>query len=317
VNEFDLIRRFFANISYGDKRVVVGIGDDGACMDIPDGKQLVVSCDTLVSGVHFRADWSPYDIASRVIRVNVSDMAAMGATPAWITLALTLPSNDVPWLTSFSRGICDTMARYNLALVGGDTTRGPLTITATVHGLVEKNKALRRDGAKSGDKIYVTGKLGGAGLAVAFLDKKLPNPQHKRILMDALLHPEPRVDLSVYLQRYATAAIDISDGLSGDLNHILVASGVGACIEQQSIPVHPLVETYQTSQAVDFTLSAGDDYALCFTVSPHNEQALLAALAKAQKRVYCIGSIEKQGGLRMQYTNGEIRALKPQGYSHF
>jgi len=317
MNEFALIDTFFKSFTHDRDDVVFGIGDDAACLQIATGKQLLVSCDTLVAGVHFLDDWDAYDIACKAVAVNVSDMAAMGASPCWLTLALTLPDCNPPWLKRFSQGLADSLNHFNIALVGGDTTRGPLSITLTIHGQVPSNKAVRRSGANAGDKIYVSGELGAAAQAVAFLARIDLDHADKAILMAKLLHPTPRIDLNHCLQTFASAAIDISDGLSADLSHICAASNVGACLMLAGIPVHPLVKKYQGVNAIDFALSGGDDYELCFTVPPAQEEGFKAALAQARLTCYPIGIIESQPGLRVQEISGTVVSLNVRGYSHF
>ena len=313
MDEFALIGRFFQSIPHDRTDVVFGIGDDAACLDVPAGMQVLVSSDTLVADVHFCQTWDAYDIAYKAVMVNVSDIAAMAGSPCWVTLALTLPEFDEPWLQRFSQGLHDSLNRFNIALIGGDTTRGPLSMTLTIHGLVPAGKAVRRSGAKPGDKIYVTGELGAAALAVAFLSVKNNDDADMAVLLDKLQHPQPRVEFQTYLQAYATSAIDISDGLSADLNHICVASHVSACLDLECIPVHPLVQKYKANTALDFALSGGDDYELCFTVSPAHEKLLLRDLAAAGLSCYSIGVIETGSGLRTK--TGYL--LSAQGYQHF
>lgn len=310
MNEFSLINTYFNSIRHLRKDVIFGIGDDAACLHVPSDMDLLVSTDTLVDGVHFRPDWDAYAIASRALRVNISDMAAMAAEPCWVSLALTLPTLDEPWLKRFSEGFADTLQKYNIALIGGDTTRGPLSITITIHGLAPKGRAIRRSGAQVGDKIYVSGQLGAAALAVSYLDNPLIDESSRAILMDKLLFPTPRVDLLHCLRTYASSAIDISDGLSADLNHILEASHVGACIEFDKIPVHPLVSTYQKREAIEFALSGGDDYELCFTASKKHE--LFTELG-----CYCIGTITSELGLHAMTLTANVVEIQPKGYSHF
>lgn len=317
MNEFSLIERYFKTPALSREDVVFGIGDDAACLNVPPGHQLLVSTDTLVAEVHFLASWDAYDIAYKAVMVNVSDIAAMAAKPCWLSLALTLPELNKDWLERFSQGLHEALKEFDLALIGGDTTRGPLSMTLTIHGLAPSGKAVRRCGAKPGDKIYVSGELGAAALAVAFLQKKGLDKFDQQILMQKLLHPRPRIDLADILQEHASAAIDVSDGLGADLNHICVASKVGACLDVHALPIHPLVEKYQGENAVDFALSGGDDYELCFTVSAVKEQKLLASLAKVGLSCYPIGFIEEKAGLRMKKDSGEIRTLAPRGYSHF
>ncbi|WP_133127016.1 thiamine-phosphate kinase [Legionella nagasakiensis] len=317
MNEFSLIHQFFKSISHGRDDVMVGIGDDAACLFVPPGQHLIVSCDTLVADVHFLSSWNPYDIAYKAVMVNVSDLAAMAAVPAWITLALTLPECDEEWLQRFSLGLQDALQHFNIALVGGDTTHGPLSITITIHGMALEGKEVRRCGASPGDKIWVSGQLGAAAQAVSFLDRTDIADHDKMELMKKLLYPKPRIDLRDCLQAYATAAIDISDGLSADLNHICEASNTGACLILDNIPIHPLVKKYQQENAVDFALGGGDDYELCFTVSPSHEKAMLEHLNRLGLSCYFIGEMEAQPGLWGKQKQGDIMSLAPKGYRHF
>ncbi len=313
MNEFSLINQYFNSIQSSRDDVLLGIGDDAACLHVPSQMDLLVSTDTLVEGVHFLKEWDAYDIALRAVKVNVSDMAAMAAKPCWVTLALTLPEPDESWLQRFSAGLSDTLREYDIALVGGDTTRGPLTITITIHGLAPKGRAIKRSGARVGDMILVSGNLGAAALAVQLLNENTIANESRLVLMDKLLHPRPRVDLMDLLREHATAAIDISDGLSADLNHILEASQIGACLVLDNIPVHPLVQQIQGEKAIDLALSGGDDYELCFTVSP----ASLNVLNNLGLGCYCIGEIESEPVLRAKTRNGESLPLHVKGYSHF
>ncbi|RMX22033.1 thiamine-phosphate kinase [Legionella jordanis] len=317
MDEFSLIDVFFKEPAKLRNDVVFGIGDDAACVSIPEGYQLLISTDTLVAEVHFLSSWDPYDIAYKSVMVNVSDIAAMGALPCWVSLALTLPSCDESWLGRFSKGLHDSLNQFNIALIGGDTTRGPLSITLTIHGLAAKGRAIRRSGAKAGDKIYVSGELGAAALAVTFLENKDLPQEDQKILFDKLKHPKPRVDLQPILQQFATAAIDISDGLSADLNHICYNSKVGACLVKQHIPVHPLVVKYERQGATAFALRGGDDYELCFTIPEKLEPAFLHAIQKKGIQCFPIGVIEKQPGLRIEQEDGCITSLSTQGYQHF
>ncbi|WED43678.1 thiamine-phosphate kinase [Legionella cardiaca] len=317
MDEFSLIDVFFKNPALRREDVIYGIGDDAACVAVPQGQQLLISTDTLVADVHFLSEWDAYDIACKAIMVNVSDMAAMAATPCWVSLALTLPVYNKSWLQRFSQGLHDSLRRFNIALIGGDTTRGPLSMTITIHGLVPTGKSVRRVGAQAGDKIYVSGEVGAAALAVRFLQQSNINTDDREALMQKLQHPQPRIDLGSILQEYASAAIDISDGLSADLNHLCVASNVGACLIDEAIPVHYLVKKYQQEKATYFALSGGDDYELCFTVPSQKEEKFLASLIDLGLDCYPIGVIEEEKGLRIKHVDGEPEILTPQGYSHF
>lgn len=315
-DEFSLITRYFKNICTSRPDVRLGIGDDAACLTVPPGKELLVSCDTLVSDVHFLPSWSAEAIASRAVRVNVSDIAAMAGEPNWLLLALTMPTLDEQWLTAFSYGLREALRVFDLALVGGDTTRGPLSITMTIHGLVPTGKAITRRGAREGDIIFVSDCIGAAALAVSFFEKNLPL-EERAVLWEKLIHPKPRLDLRYILQTFASAAIDISDGLSADLGHICQSSGVGACLDWEAIPVHPLVHKYQGEQAIPFALSGGDDYELCFTVPAKQVKACFEALAKQQITCYPIGVIEKKLGLRAKTATGDVIPIEMKGYQHF
>jgi len=317
MNEFSLITTFFKSIPHHRDDVVFGIGDDAACLRIPLGKQLLVSSDTLVSGVHFLPTWDAYDIACKAVMVNVSDIAAMAATPCWLMLALTLPELDDSWLRRFSQGLSDSLGRFNIALIGGDTTRGPLSMTLTIHGLVDEDKSVRRNGAKPGDKIYVSGELGAAACALSLLEVQDIDDRDRGQLLKKLHSPQPRVDLGECLRLYATAAIDISDGLSADLSHICTESRVGACLLLDTIPVHPLVKKYHDTNALAFALSGGDDYELCFTISPAFEEDCLRYLAQAGLICYPIGVIESSLGLRAKTATGELVPISVGGYCHF
>lgn len=317
MNEFQLINQFFKSIPALRKDVLLGIGDDAACVQIPPGMNLLVSTDTLVSGIHFLPEWDAYDIACKAVMVNVSDMAAMAAEPCWLTLALTLPNLDPQWLQAFSKGLQDSLMPYRIALIGGDTTKGPLSITLTIMGLVPEGNAVTRKGAKPGDVIWVSGELGEAALAVKWLDKEDAPESEKEQLMNKLLHPTPRIDLTHYLRSYATSAIDISDGLSADLNHICEESRVGACLDQGAIPIAPLLTKHLGKEALDLALAGGDDYELCFTVPQARCDALIDELKKNKLVCYPIGTIEEELGLRIKRVDGHCDLLAPRGYSHF
>lgn len=317
MDEFSLIDHFFKPLDCKRDDVLLGIGDDAACVRVAQGMNLLVSTDTLVSGVHFLPQWSAYDIAYKSVMANVSDMAAMAADPCWVTLSLTLPELNQQWLTLFAQGLKDSLSQFDMALIGGDTTRGPLSITLTVFGTTPKDKTISRNGAKPGDIIVVSGELGAAALAIKFLENQKMPQEDKSELMNKLLHPKPRIDLVDFLRRYATAAIDISDGLSADLNHICVASNVGACLNEGSIPVHTLLDKYWPDNAVDLALTGGDDYELCFTVPEHRLVSLMDECKEAHLHCYPIGVIEATPGLRMKDVNNHCHVVKPAGYSHF
>jgi len=315
IGEFDLIARLRAAAGAFRQDVLIGIGDDGAVLRVPRGRELVVVMDTLVAGVHFPRGTAAADIGWKALAVNLSDLAAMGAEPAWATLALTLPRPDARWVKDFARGFAALAKRHHVALVGGDTTRGPLTITVQAHGFVPPRQALRRDGARAGDAIFVSGTLGDAAAGLAIVQRRLrTDATTTKRLRARLDRPVPRVLLGLALRELASAAIDVSDGIAADLGHVLDASGVGAALDLDALPASSalcaLVPDVRARRALQL---GGDDYELCFTV-PRNKVARVAAIARALRTPLTrIGTIERAPGLRD--ANG--RALARSGYAHF
>ena len=246
--------------------MALGIGDDAALLNMPADQQLVVATDTLVESVHFPPQASAEHIATRALCVNLSDMAAMGARPRWFTLALTLPATmaSTQWLESFSRGLATVAEQYDIALVGGDTTAGPLTISLTLLAEVPVAQSLRRDGAKPGDTLYVTGTLGDGAAALEIISRG--DLAHSERLLTRFYQPQPQIEAGIRLRNVASACIDISDGLIADLGHICKASGVRSDIQTKLLPIHQQLHQLWPQQAVDWALSGGDDYQLCFTV---------------------------------------------------
>lgn len=318
MDEFALIERYFARRAAQIRapHAVLGIGDDAALLDIPAGMQLAVSMDTLVSGVHFPASAEPCDIGYKALAVNLSDMAAMGAEPVAATLALTLPQADEAWLQRFSDGFFDLAERYRVALIGGDTTRGPLSITVQIHGLLPQGAALLRSGAHPDDAIYVTGTLGDAGLGLLITQGKITSASPQRVL-DKLNRPEPRVREGMALRGIASSAIDVSDGLLADLGHILKASSMGARLNLDALPLSPAVRACGEEQAHALALSSGDDYELCFTVPPAGEAALKRAFETFSCACARVGVIEREPGLRCVRADGSLYKPTTSGYDHF
>jgi thiamine-monophosphate kinase len=317
-SEFALIQQFFTQLTVGRDDVVLGIGDDCALLQPPPEYWLAVTIDTLVADVHFFADADPQTIGHKSLAVNLSDLAALGARPAWVTLALTLPEPEHAWLAAFSRGFARLAEQHNVQLIGGDTTQGPLTITVQAHGFVPVGQGMRRAGAQVGDLIYVTGTLGDAGLA---LQQRLQGMAWSSIseqLRSRLERPEPRVQAGLALREIATSAIDISDGLWGDLDHILHASRCGAHIYLERLPLSPDFIAARGSE-VDWQLplTAGDDYELCFTVSPVNQSEIEAISARLQLRITQIGVIEAMPGLRCLREDASQWSPGHAGYEHF
>lgn len=322
-SEFDIIRRYFTSeISRDD--VVLGIGDDCALLAPPAGMQLAVTVDTLVAGVHFPQQSSARDIACKAIAVNLSDLAAMGAKPAWLTLALTLPEADEAWLEAFARSFHDTAKRFGVELIGGDTTRGPLSITVQASGFVEPAHALRRDAARPGDAIYVTGTLGDAALALRLLGANLLEGESRTdidYLQKRLNRPEPRVEFGHALSAYSRCAIDISDGLLADLGHIVQASNCGARILIDHLPLsNSLQAIYRNNaDAVDIqsVLSGGDDYELCFTLDPNSEHDVLQCAREHNLRLTRVGDITASSVIECVDDAGRVHDYSVTGYQHF
>ena len=297
--------------------VLLGIGDDAAVLQVPEGHNLILSTDTLVAGVHFPDDTAAADIGWKSLAVNLSDLAAMGATPAWVTLALTLPEADADWLDGFLDGFCELAAEHGVALVGGDTTRGPLSITVGAHGFAPAGVALRRDGAGFNDDIWVTGTLGDAAGALRQWQGQGLISSKLRFRLD---RPTPRIAAGIALRDLATAAIDLSDGLVADLGHILQRSGVGAELDLGRLPTsRTLAEHFPDEHARwRLQLSGGDDYELCFAASPAHALAIEQALAACDTPASVIGRITAGQGLRLTTPDGEDFEPGPRaGFQHF
>ncbi len=315
LNEFSLIKRYFADI--GDTRITTKLsqGDDAAVIEVPAGMQAVMSMDTLINGVHFPLDTSAADIAYKSLAVNLSDLAAMAATPAWFMLSLSLPDNNESWLHEFSSSLKQVAETFQLELVGGDTCRGPLSITIQITGLVQKNRYVTRSGAKPGDKILVSGLLGSAALGLAHAQKRLKLPKSiAGICLAALNRPCPRIELVEFLSRYASAAIDLSDGLIGDLAHILKLSDVGAIVNQASLPVPDWIVE---NNAYQYALSGGDDYEICLTLPRHHWPRVVHwNQQNPDCRLSEIGEISESGYTLIQ-AKQTTDLYDWQGYQHF
>lgn len=324
MREFELIQQFFQRESVENPMdsVVLGIGDDCALLQLPAAKQLAVSVDTLVADVHCPVAANPDDIAERALRTNLSDLAAMGAEPLWFTLALTLPKNSAEitedWLRSFSHGLFRAAREFNIALVGGDTSCGPLSITIQVMGAVASHQALRRDGASIGDFICVTHCLGDGAAALAVIQQRLQlDAEHENYLLQRFYQPTPRLKEAELLRNIASAALDISDGLMGDLAHICTASDLAAVIAVEDLPLSPaLLAMDNLDQARRWALSGGDDYELCFTVPREKMPELAMLIAQGKLQASVIGEMHAGAGVVCE-LNGETFALEQQGYQHF
>ncbi len=318
VSEFSLIETYFAKDRLDRADVSIGIGDDAAAVRVPTGHELLVSVDTLVSGVHFPVGTSAYDLAYKALAVNLSDMAAMGAEPAWFTLALTLPDSEAGWLADFSRGLFELADEHGVALIGGDTTCGPLTVSIQIMGYAPTGRCLRRKGAQVGDLIYASGQIGDGGIGLALLQQREVPPlssAEEAYFIQRLNRPTPRVALGLALRGIASAAIDVSDGFVADLAHILEHSEVGACLNISTLPMATILKN--DANAWQQALSAGDDYELCFTV-PAQYAGLIDNLAMTLNcPLTCVGEIEIARGLRMRSVDGAVFPIDNKGYIHF
>jgi len=307
LSEFELIQKYFTDITTSRTDVVLGIGDDCSLLKVPENHQLAVSIDTLVSGRHFYPDVNPYSLGHKALAVNLSDLAAMGATPAWVTLAITLPAVDEQWLADFSSGFSDLAKQFNVQLIGGDTTKGPLSMSIQVHGFIPNGQALCRSGATEGDLIYVSGTLGDAAFALA--------SKQSSVKLDK---PIPRIELGLALRNLATSTIDISDGLLGDLGHICKASQLSALVELNKIPLSSELESEIAKNANwDYCLSGGDDYELCFTISSADKEKLEKLSQKLDLRLTCIGSMLSGSGIQIKNNKGEIKLAQGNSFDHF
>ncbi len=318
VGEFGLIERYFTRASRRTD-VVLGIGDDAALLQLPADQELAVTVDTLVAGVHFPQQATPAAIGHKALAVNLSDLAAMGAQPAWVMLALTLPQPDPAWLEGFAQGFFTLAESCAVELIGGDTTRGPLSITVQALGMVPAGAALRRDGARPGDLIFVTGTVGDAALGLTLSGQTQGHDDpHQAFVLDRLHRPSPRIEAGLLLRGIASAAIDVSDGLTADLGHICARSGVGACLELARLPCSPALLALTTADArAPLALSGGDDYELCFTVSPARLAQLEAQAAQFAPGWTCIGRIETGSRVRCLQADGREFLLEEAGYDHF
>ena len=323
LNEFELIRRFFNRPPAGGA-VRLGVGDDAAVVTPTPGQELLLAIDTMVEGRHFFADVPPATLGHKILAVNLSDMAAMGAAPRWALLSGALPDNDPDWLAAFSDGLFALAARYDVSLIGGDTVRGTRSFTLAIAGEAPAGEALTRAGAKPGDDVWVSGALGDAALALAAMQHRITlDPTTLTALRARLETPEPRVALGLKLRSLsiAHAALDISDGLIGDLGHILNASGVGAEIELPRLPCHPalkaLLNSAERPLALHCLLAGGDDYELCFTAPPNARDTLTALSHELALPLTRIGSITATPGLTVLDEQRRPLPALPTAYDHF
>jgi len=314
--EFNVIKQYF---THPTAHTDLGVGDDAALIKVTAGHQLVVSTDMSLVGVHFFSDAEPYDIGWKSLAVNVSDIAAMGGNPKWATLSIALPNINNIWLLEFSRGLLACAKAFNIDLIGGDTTKGPLSISIQIMGEVPTGKALTRSGAKDDEDIWVSGHLGSAALGLKLLQKKLStiNDETRFTCLKAINTPQPRVALGQALSNIASSCIDISDGLLADLSHILRASNVGATIQLESIPCLPgiraLLEEPDTQHLV---LTGGEDYELCFTAPKEQREIIMDIAMKLRLQLMRIGATNNTNKLNVSFRNQNLKLAKL-GFDHF
>jgi thiamine-monophosphate kinase len=318
MKEFELIKKYFTEQAVTRKDVLLGIGDDCALISPTERQNIAVTTDTLVAGVHFPHDTEPRAIGHKAVAVNLSDLAAMGAEPAWISIAITLPEIDEEWVGEFCAGVFELCEYYNVQLVGGDTTQGPLCITITAQGLTPFNKHISRSGAKAGDWLYVTGEIGDAALALQHHYGKIElSKDALDIVNQRLNYPKPRVLAGQALREYASSAIDLSDGLLSDLEHIRKASNIGVNIVLEDLPIsNVLYDALGQQAAIELALNGGDDYELLFTVSADHKVGMETALANVGITVTCIGQLNATGKITTT-LNSQVTNINAEGFEHF
>ena len=313
-SEFDLIAKYFTRPT---PRTLLGVGDDAALLTLGSNMELAISTDTLVEGTHFFPDANPRQLGWKALAVNVSDMAAMAANPHWATMALTLPAIDDAWLKAFSEGFFDCAQRFGVDLMGGDTTRGPLSISITVMGDIPIGGALRRDAAKYNDDIWVSGQLGNAALGLAALQGRVPREELESCIA-ALHSPQPQAELGLALRGRANAAIDISDGLLADLGHIVERSKLGADIKFDAIPRSPILSRFMHDPiGQECLLTGGEDYELCFTAPARRDDEIRLIGEKLKIRLTRIGKITSGKGVRLLDVYNKPIPYDHKGYDHF
>ncbi len=315
-SEFDLIRDYFTRPA---RRTVLGVGDDAALLRVAPGHELAISTDMLLAERHFFSTDPPESLGHKALAVNLSDLAAMGATPRWALLSIALPDADASWLEHFAAGWFSLAEQYGVALIGGDTTRGPLVFSVTIMGEVARGQALLRSGAKVRDEIWVSGELGDAALALAHLKGKIQLPEQdlERVL-PRLRAPTPRIRLAQKLLGRAHSAIDISDGLLADLGHILEGSGVGAEIHWAEVPISKILSEQRDQVFTrELALAGGDDYELCFTAPAAKHDDIVRIGRGLRLRLTCIGHITREPGLIVRDAQNNIIDIKEHGFDHF
>jgi thiamine-monophosphate kinase len=318
-SEFELIKKYFHDLTDQDPSVKCGIGDDAAIIQVPQGREVVLSMDTLLEGTHFPVDTSPSDIGYKALAVNLSDMAAMGAVPKWVLLSISLPESNEAWIKEFASGFLKLAKQHSISLIGGDMSRGALSITINIQGLVSVNSALKRDGAQKDDLIYVTGTLGDAGVGLDIIQgKQSIGNEYKAFFLNSLNRPEVSIEAGLRIREIANSTIDVSDGLIADLGHILDASHVGAEIEVKNIPLSvAMQQCVDETTAWNYALISGDDYKLCFTASAEQHELIISTFREINIPVSCIGRIKEEAGLQLKTPEGTCFEPSGKSYQHF
>lgn len=319
MGEFEVIQRYFADSGRHRTDTLCGVGDDGAVLQLRDGYDLVVTTDTMVAGTHFFPDVDPRALGHKLVAVNISDLAAMGAEPAWLSLAMTLPKVDDDWIKAFAAAFSETADYYNCQLVGGDTTRGPLTLSVVAKGLVPHGKALSRSGAKVGDYVYVTGTLGDAALGLRLCQGQVEvSKKHSAHILQRFHYPTARVALGQALRTIASSAMDLSDGLYSDIQHLLHRSKVGVSMDIDKLPLsQALRDSCDMNTAIALALSGGEDYELLFTVPENKKGTLDVLLSPYGVPVTCIGRITGVAGKLELKSGDQPFVYEHHGFEHF
>jgi len=321
MTEFSIIQDYCYGIGPDHKETVLGIGDDAAIVAIPDGMELALSVDSMVSGIHFFADAKPAFLAHKLLAVNLSDMAAMGAEPKWATLAISLPELNESWISEFSKSLKQMAQRYKLQIIGGDTSQGPLNLTLNIMGLLPKGKMISRHGAKPGDDVYVSNVIGDAALGLQCLQGEYnPNSEIRSSLISALEQPTPRVDLGMALIDVASACIDLSDGLIGDLMHICERAQVGIELDVDQLPLSPAYLDYLDSGgSLNPALTGGDDYELSFCAATHQRQQIEQIAERCDIAITRIGKVHEavDKKVSLKRSGGAYTLPNAKSFEHF
>jgi thiamine-monophosphate kinase len=317
LSETELIERYFYGLGAVREDVLLGIGDDAALLRVSSDEELVLTTDALVEGVHFLPDAPAHSLGYRALAVNLSDIAAMGGRPQWALLALNLPAAEEPWLQAFAAGFGELAQAHEVALVGGNISRGPLSITVQLAGTVPHGQALRRDGAREGDALYVSGSVGDAAAGLKHMRGHLAaSPAAGSYLRQRFEYPTPRVKLGTALRGLASACIDVSDGLYVDAQRLLAASHCGASLELEWLPVSSALRAALGESAWQQALDGGEDYELCFSAPPANAPAIAALAERTGTAITCIGRIEGAAGIELKLNNS-VMQFSPLGFDHF